>query len=106
MSAQGGARPLGKVFTVCSATGGCGKTFYATNIAYLLSQLPNTRVALTSPVFDPRTGLLIDSRTGFVVQPGTGFLIDPSTGALIDPLTLQSSTSASPSSSASTSAGR
>jgi pilus assembly protein CpaE len=46
VSAQGGARPLGKVFTVCSATGGCGKTFYATNIALLLSQLPNTRVAL------------------------------------------------------------
>ena len=46
VSAQGGARQLGKVFTVSSATGGCGKTFYATNVALLLSQLPNTRVAL------------------------------------------------------------
>ncbi|MFY9586150.1 MAG: AAA family ATPase [Actinomycetota bacterium] len=46
VQAQAGARPLGKVFTVSSATGGCGKTFYATNIALLLSQLPNTRVAL------------------------------------------------------------
>jgi pilus assembly protein CpaE len=46
VQAQPGARPLGKVFTVSSATGGCGKTFYATNIALLLSQLPNTRVAL------------------------------------------------------------
>ena len=42
VQAQTGARPLGKVFTVSSATGGCGKTFYATNIALLLSQLPNT----------------------------------------------------------------
>jgi pilus assembly protein CpaE len=46
VQAQAGARPLGKVFTVSSATGGCGKTFYATNVALLLSQLPNTRVAL------------------------------------------------------------
>jgi pilus assembly protein CpaE len=46
VSAQNGARQLGKVFTVSSATGGCGKTFYATNIALLLSQMPNTRVAL------------------------------------------------------------
>jgi pilus assembly protein CpaE len=46
VQAQAGARPLGKVFTVSSATGGCGKTFYATNIALLLSQMPNTRVAL------------------------------------------------------------
>jgi pilus assembly protein CpaE len=40
------ARPLGKVFTVCSATGGCGKTFFATNIALLLSRQPDARVAL------------------------------------------------------------
>jgi len=46
VQAQAGARALGKVFTVSSATGGCGKTFYATNIALLLSQMPNTRVAL------------------------------------------------------------
>ncbi|MBA3956489.1 MAG: AAA family ATPase, partial [Acidimicrobiia bacterium] len=30
------ARPLGKVFAVASATGGCGKTFMATNLAYFL----------------------------------------------------------------------
>jgi pilus assembly protein CpaE len=46
VQAQGGTRELGKVYTVSSATGGCGKTFYATNIALLLSQMPNTRVAL------------------------------------------------------------
>jgi pilus assembly protein CpaE len=40
------ARPLGKVFTVCSATGGCGKTFFATNMALLLSRQPDARVAL------------------------------------------------------------
>ncbi len=38
-------RPLGKVVTVSSASGGCGKTFYATNTAYLLSQA-GARVAL------------------------------------------------------------
>ncbi len=32
------SRAPAKVFTVCSATGGCGKTFYATNMAMLLSQ--------------------------------------------------------------------
>jgi pilus assembly protein CpaE len=39
-------RQPGKVFTVCSATGGCGKTFYATNMALLLSQLKGAKVAL------------------------------------------------------------
>jgi pilus assembly protein CpaE len=39
-------RPLAKVFTVSSATGGCGKTFYATNMALLLSEQPDVRVAL------------------------------------------------------------
>jgi len=29
-------RPLGRVFTTSSATGGCGKTFLATNLAYFL----------------------------------------------------------------------
>jgi len=29
---------LGKVFTISSATGGCGKTFYATNLAYFLAR--------------------------------------------------------------------
>ncbi|MGH2726069.1 MAG: AAA family ATPase, partial [Actinomycetota bacterium] len=40
------AREPAKVFTVSSATGGCGKTFYATNMALLLSQQTNARVAL------------------------------------------------------------
>jgi pilus assembly protein CpaE len=40
------ARAPGRVFTVCSATGGCGKTFFATNLALLLSHQPGARVAL------------------------------------------------------------
>jgi pilus assembly protein CpaE len=39
-------RTPAKVFTVSSATGGCGKTFYATNMALLLSQQTDARVAL------------------------------------------------------------
>jgi pilus assembly protein CpaE len=35
-----------RVFTVCSATGGCGKTFYATNLAMFLAKNSNARVAL------------------------------------------------------------
>jgi pilus assembly protein CpaE len=35
-----------RVFTVCSATGGCGKTFYSTNLATFLSDNSNARVAL------------------------------------------------------------
>lgn len=38
--------PMGEVFTVCSATGGCGKTFYATNMALVLSRMTGKRVAL------------------------------------------------------------
>jgi len=37
---------LGKVFTVCSATGGCGKTFYATNMAYYLAHHSGKRVCI------------------------------------------------------------
>ena len=40
------AAPLGEVFTVCSATGGCGKTFYATNLAFTLARMTGRRVAL------------------------------------------------------------
>ena len=40
------ARQPAKVFTVSSATGGCGKTFYATNMALLLSQETGARVVL------------------------------------------------------------
>jgi pilus assembly protein CpaE len=40
------AGPLGRVFTVCSATGGCGKTFYSTNLAFVLAKLTGSKVAL------------------------------------------------------------
>ncbi|MGH2784031.1 MAG: AAA family ATPase [Actinomycetota bacterium] len=40
------SRAPAKVFTVSSATGGCGKTFYATNMAMILSQQTDARVAL------------------------------------------------------------
>jgi pilus assembly protein CpaE len=36
----------GRVFTVCSATGGCGKTFYAANLALLLARVPNAKVCI------------------------------------------------------------
>ncbi len=38
--------PLGQVLTVCSATGGCGKTFYATNLAVALARITGRKVAL------------------------------------------------------------
>jgi pilus assembly protein CpaE len=41
------SRLPGKVFTVASATGGCGKTFMATNLAYFLrAHSPDDRVCL------------------------------------------------------------
>ena len=43
--AAGGAN-LGTVFTVSSATGGCGKTFYATNLAYYLHQYTGKRTCI------------------------------------------------------------
>ncbi|MDQ4089732.1 MAG: AAA family ATPase [Actinomycetota bacterium] len=36
----------GTVFTVASATGGCGKTFYATNLAYFLHQNTGKRTCI------------------------------------------------------------
>ncbi len=43
-----GAQPraLGQVFTVASATGGCGKTFMATNLAYFLAHHSGKRVCV------------------------------------------------------------
>ena len=45
-----GAAPLadgpGTVFTIASATGGCGKTFYATNLAYFLTRYTQKRVCI------------------------------------------------------------
>ena len=40
------AGDLGTVFTVSSATGGCGKTFYATNLAYYLHQYTGKRTVI------------------------------------------------------------
>jgi pilus assembly protein CpaE len=37
---------LGKVYTLASATGGCGKTFYATNLACFLARQTSGRVCL------------------------------------------------------------
>lgn len=36
----------GRVFTISSATGGCGKTFYATNLAYFLNHHTNKRACI------------------------------------------------------------
>jgi pilus assembly protein CpaE len=41
-----GTRPLGRVFTISSATGGCGKTFFATNIAYFLVRYTGKRACI------------------------------------------------------------
>ena len=40
------ARPPGKVFAVASATGGCGKTFMATNLSYFLAKHSGKRVCV------------------------------------------------------------
>lgn len=39
-------KPLGQVYTVASATGGCGKTFFSTNLAFALNQLSSKSVCL------------------------------------------------------------
>ncbi|MDP8986770.1 MAG: AAA family ATPase [Actinomycetota bacterium] len=39
-------RAAGRVFTVASATGGCGKTFMATNLAYFLARHSGQRVCV------------------------------------------------------------
>jgi pilus assembly protein CpaE len=41
-----GARQPGRVFTISSATGGCGKTFFATNIGYFLTRYTGKRVCI------------------------------------------------------------
>ncbi|HEV3225915.1 MAG TPA: AAA family ATPase, partial [Acidimicrobiales bacterium] len=41
-----GQRALGRVFTISSATGGCGKTFFATNIAYFVTRYTGKRVCI------------------------------------------------------------
>ncbi|MGH9083867.1 MAG: AAA family ATPase [Acidimicrobiales bacterium] len=48
--APAGAAPVaggpGTVYTISSATGGCGKTFYATNLAYFLTRYTQRRVCI------------------------------------------------------------
>ncbi len=46
VQASAPAANLGTVFTVSSATGGCGKTFYATNLAYYLHQYTGKRTCI------------------------------------------------------------
>ncbi|MBV8161836.1 MAG: AAA family ATPase, partial [Acidimicrobiia bacterium] len=41
-----GGSSVGRVFTTSSATGGCGKTFYATNLAYFLTHYTGKRTCI------------------------------------------------------------
>lgn len=41
-----GTKQLGRVFTISSATGGCGKTFFATNLAYFLVRFTGKRTVI------------------------------------------------------------
>jgi len=45
-AAGAGGSSVGRVFTTSSATGGCGKTFYATNIAYFLTHFTGKRTCI------------------------------------------------------------
>jgi pilus assembly protein CpaE len=53
-TALNGPAPDGATFTVASATGGCGKTFYATNLAYFLAHHTRRRVCIAD--FDLQFG--------------------------------------------------
>src|SRR5581483_4074155 len=44
--AAAGAPTVGRVFTISSATGGCGKTFFATNLAYFLVRYTGKRACI------------------------------------------------------------
>jgi pilus assembly protein CpaE len=46
VAANGSRETLGRVFTMSSATGGCGKTFIATNLAYLLTHYTGKRACI------------------------------------------------------------
>src|SRR3546814_11654699 len=50
VAVSSGASPTtdgpGTVYTISSATGGCGKTFYATNLAYFLTRFTQKRVCI------------------------------------------------------------
>jgi pilus assembly protein CpaE len=45
-AAQAAGSSVGRVFTTSSATGGCGKTFYATNLAYFLTHHTGKRTCI------------------------------------------------------------
>ena len=45
-AAAAGDSGVGRVFTTSSATGGCGKTFYATNVAYFLTHYTGKRTCI------------------------------------------------------------
>jgi pilus assembly protein CpaE len=45
-AAQAAGSGVGRVFTTSSATGGCGKTFYATNLAYFLTHHTGKRTCI------------------------------------------------------------
>ena len=46
LSMNGARETVGRVFTMSSATGGCGKTFIATNLAFLLSHYSGKRACI------------------------------------------------------------
>ncbi|MGH9178534.1 MAG: AAA family ATPase [Acidimicrobiales bacterium] len=46
VATNGHRESLGRVFTMSSATGGCGKTFIATNLAYLLTHYTGKRACI------------------------------------------------------------
>jgi pilus assembly protein CpaE len=45
-TAEAESRTMGRAFTITSPTGGCGKTFFASNLAYALATRTGKRVAL------------------------------------------------------------
>jgi pilus assembly protein CpaE len=46
VAASAAGSSVGRVFTTSSATGGCGKTFYATNLAYFLTHYTGKRTCI------------------------------------------------------------
>jgi pilus assembly protein CpaE len=95
-SAAPAARPSGAIITLASATGGCGKTFLATNLAYLLSRSPGHRVCIVdldlcdALAREEESGDLKDCIEDFVVRHESGVAVlaaprDPSEADRIEP---------------------
>jgi len=77
----------GGVFTVASATGGCGKTFYATNLAYFLHQNTGKRTCLIDldlQFGEVSTGLRLRSRFSIADALGREDLDDVDLAAHIE----------------------